>query len=1428
MNSLDEIVAQVAAQMPQRCAIESQSGSVTYRELHRRSAEACDALRSAGVGIGSRVVLSAELDIDWLVAMLGILRAGAICAPLDPRHPSARRELLCGRLRPAAVLTADRTDAALSAHGTVLPLSELAGSADIESVTGDAAFILHTSGSTGVPKGVVLSHLGLLNHCEAAARLLALGAGDRVALLSRPGSDIMLEEVFPTWRCGGTVVLLDEATPLLGQGFNDAVESRGVTVLDLPTGRWREWLIDMERSGAPLPEGLRTIVVGGESATAADYKRWLRVAGSAIRWINTYGPTETSVIATAWVGDGVPSDDDPPIGSPLPGVRVRVCDQSGLEVPDGVPGELHIGGVGVALGYFDAPAETAAAFVRGGPDDAVWYRTGDRVRGSAGVLEFLGRIDDEVKIAGVRVRPREIEAVLRQCPVIRDVAVVAVPRRDRSAILAAFVVPGDGIDHGRAELSGAEAEQVSRWREIYQQDLEADRPVDEAFDIDGWNSSYTGVQLPEADMREWVENTIAALRSVPHDSVLEIGCGTGLLLFRLAPSTTRYVASDFAEHTLRRVATHAERLGLSQVQTRIAEATDDTGLRDGEFDLVVINSVTQHFPSERYLDAAIDLALRVTREGGHVFVGDVRNLALLRDHHTSVELYRAEPEEPVSAIRARVARACADERELLIDPGWFYALAERDPRVGGVDVAPKMGRRRNEMNRFRCDALIRRGSRRAVASDIVRWDRSHGLDQVDRILAELPEHIVLAEIPNGQLMDVVRPASLDMMPDDGAAHTIAAADRGVHPADLAARIRAHGYDPHWAMGSGAAGRVFTVLLSRRGAAPFDIRERVGGRELVNSPAANMIRPVLRANAINESRRWLAARVPESQVPAVLEAVDALPLTDRGKVDVRALVDRATHLADDAGDSTDAPYHHAVAAIWCEALGVGTVGPRTNFIAAGGDSLLAARMLARVRDELGFAVELRTLFEHPTLAEFCSAVAELPSGSVDFDRAPTARYLTARTRPLSSAQLRIWLAERMSQPSARLTLWAVYRLTGSVDSEVLAAAVGDLAMLHPALSMRVVEDGGRPAQVFDRAPKLELRTSADSRQEARRIASEPFDLAATGPFRAVLSTSAVESVFGLYLHHIAGDEASLDILAADLGRCYAARLGTVPVPRPEPVGTPDELDRAIDTDSETHWWRATLAGLPPRTPLPLDRQPGPVRSGDCGEMRTIVDPAALRELRAHCTETGTTLFMVMLAGLVALLARYEDADRIAVATALSSRTGGKSERIVGPAVNPLIVAVEVDARTTFADLLLRVRDRALSAFDHGGLPFQQVVQAAAPQRRAGVQPLSQLLFQVVQPFAERIVLGEALAERLDLPAVAVRFDLEIFAMDRGADIELAWAFATDVLDLGTVRRMAGSYHRLLSAALADPLRPIGRLELLDSDEQKKLRSFWGIR
>ncbi|XVQ87758.1 amino acid adenylation domain-containing protein [Microbispora siamensis] len=409
-----ELVASAVRAHRDSCAV----GDLTYGELDARAGELAALLQARGVGPGDVVGVLLGMTPDAIAALLAVWRAGAAYLPLDPAHPGERLAFMLDDSGAALVLTSSDLAGPLPPGVPVAYTSQaVAGSAPAPvPLTGDAAaYVIYTSGSTGTPKGVVVEHRNLAARVSWMVREYGLGPRDVVVQFASLGFDTHAEEIYPALAAGARLALLPDGAMTLTDHLD------GVTVLDLPTAYWHH-LVDQIESIAWPPE-LRLVILGGEQVHEAAVTRWRERFGDRVRLVNTYGPTEATIIATLAELDGSPGR--PPIGRPIGGTRVHVLDAAGRLAPPGAAGELCIGGAGVARGYLGRPELTAERFadLRG---ERV-YRTGDRVRWRPdGQLEFLGRLDDQVKVRGFRIEPAEIEARLLAHPEVGEAAIVAI------------------------------------------------------------------------------------------------------------------------------------------------------------------------------------------------------------------------------------------------------------------------------------------------------------------------------------------------------------------------------------------------------------------------------------------------------------------------------------------------------------------------------------------------------------------------------------------------------------------------------------------------------------------------------------------------------------------------------------------------------------------------------------------------------------------------------------------------------------------------------------------------------------------------------------------------------------------------------------------------------------------------------------------
>jgi natural product biosynthesis luciferase-like monooxygenase protein/amino acid adenylation domain-containing protein len=545
----------------------------------------------------------------------------------------------------------------------------------------------------------------------------------------------------------------------------------------------------------------RAVLVGGEAFPAGLAQKLLRELPRS-RVLNMYGPTETTIWSAVYQLD--PAKDGEAttisIGQPIANTTIHILDRHGRTLPIGVAGELCIGGEGVAAGYLHRPELTAERFVAH-PQHGRLYRTGDRAAWrDDGNLEFLGRMDRQVKILGHRIEPDEIESVLSRHPEIDSVAVI--PRSGEHGVeLVAYVSPA------KAALSDpvVEASYVRGWGEVWQRAYQSGDTVRSPFA--GWNSSYDGRPIPEAHMREWLGHTVDRIRTLQPRAIADIGVGVGLVLRELAQHTDQYHGVDISAAALEAAAQSLgdrlpEHVRLQQAGPEYLETLPARSL-----DVVVLNSVIQYFPSTAYLRRVLASAVRAVRPGGSIFIGDVRAVEMLAEFHAAVQLHRAQALSTVEEVRSAVGQKLQEERELCLSPSFFRGLPDELPQISEVRVELKRGRADNELTQFRYDVSLmieeQGAAARPNASDapltLPFSQLGESLENLRQMTAKSHQPIVVTGIPNRRLARI-REASrlLDSLPDDTTVWDLErmlwdADDRaGWHPEDIISIARSMG------------------------------------------------------------------------------------------------------------------------------------------------------------------------------------------------------------------------------------------------------------------------------------------------------------------------------------------------------------------------------------------------------------------------------------------------------------------------------------------------------------------------------------------------------------------------------------------------------------------------------------------------------------
>ncbi|KYC42605.1 non-ribosomal peptide synthetase [Scytonema hofmannii PCC 7110] len=1026
---IHQLFESVAEQNPDATALNARSANalvvgdeqLSYKELNIRSNKLANYLKKLGVKTEVLVGLCVERSFKMVIGMLGIMKAGGAYLPLDPSYPSERLNFMLEDAQVSILLTQDKWMKGLENQNLqVICLDkdweiitqELEDNLPSQVKVDTLAYVIYTSGSTGKPKGVKIEHRGLLNLVFWHQKAFAVSPLDRATQISGVGFDACGWEIWPYLSAGASIYFVDDEIRQMPEQLRDWLILKAITISFLPTPLVEKiLLLDFPKNAA-----LRILLTGGDKLNQYP------LADHPFQLVNNYGPTENTVVTTSGhISVKNKENLAPAIGRAIANTQVYILDKHLQPVPIGVSGELYISGDGLARGYLNRPDLTPECFIYHSLTNklkARLYKTGDLVRYQVdGNIEFLGRLDEQVKIRGYRIELGEIEAVLSQHPSVQQTVVIIREDKGEKRLLA-YVVPKTEYSSEQENIQ-LQNEQVLQWQMLYNETYNQPADSDPKLNIVGWNSSYTNQPIPAEQMYEWVDNQVEQILALQPKRVLEIGCGTGLILFRIAPHCTKYWGTDFSPVSLNYIQQQLQKQEMPQVTLYQQMATDFDKVETAAFDAVILNSVVQYFPTIDYLIRVLEGAVESTAPGGFIFIGDVRSLPLLQAFHASVQLYQAEPSLTRFELQQRVQMQIFQETELVIDPAFFTAIKQRFPQINHVQIQLMRGKHHNELTAFRYNVILHISAEtvnNTGNSSVLNWSEDKlTFSAVRQLLIEnQPEILSIINVPNARVMSAVKTA--EWLSDVESFKTVGQIRKalqelenfGVDPEDLYALNVPYRVDITWSHSS-TKGHYDVVFIRQDGVSKRTIfpHSTTPSRPW-QSYANNPLQAKAARKLVPQLQTYLAQKLPEYMMPLAFVVLESLPLTANGKVNRRAL--RAFHdgikpqlLENYIAPRT--PVEQVLVKIFAEVLGLKRVGIYDNFFELGGHSLLATQLVSRVRDALCVELPLRSVFEASTIAELSKVVESFKESNAQ-SQAPVLVPLSRESRRIKLSSLQV--------------------------------------------------------------------------------------------------------------------------------------------------------------------------------------------------------------------------------------------------------------------------------------------------------------------------------------------------------------------------------------------------------------------------------------
>lgn len=1473
---LHEVFHQQVALRPHRTALIFENQSLTYQELSDRANQLAHYLISLGVKPESKVGLWVSRSCDMIVGILAVLKAGATYVPFDPEYPRERVAYMLADSQVEILLTQQEFASQIPPHAAktifldccVDELSAQKTTNPQVAVTPDnAAYIIYTSGSTGQPKGVVVTHRNVVRLMLATAQWYHFNEKDVWTLFHSYAFDFSVWEIWGALFFGGKLVIVPYLVSRSPEDFYNLLCDARVTVLNQTPSAFRQ-LIQAEAVICRESElNLRYVIFGGEALDLASLEPWFeRHDDEFPQLVNMYGITETTVHVTyrqIRLRD-VKKNLGSVIGKPIPDLSFYILDAYKQPVPIGVVGEIYVGGAGVTRGYLHRPQLTAERIVPhpANPEgEERLYKTGDLARYLPnGEIEYLGRNDHQVKIRGFRIELGEIEAVLQRHPGVREARVMTWGENE-DVRLVAYVVPQTDLqtipNHELLTVQQKEEWQYT-FDETYGGILE-ETEID--FNITGWNNSYDGQPIPSHEMRAWLDYILAKIKTLSPQRVLEIGCGTGMILFNIAPQVTSYWASDFSQSAIKRLKYLTQQQNLSNIDLLHQEAIDFHNIPESYFDTIIINSVAQYFSSIEYLQQVIQGALNALAPGGSLFIGDNRHLPLLSAFHSSIALAQASNSTDKAAFTEILKCVAAKENELVIDPNFFVNLPQIFTSVAAVEVHLKGENTDNELTKYRYDVVIHKqgGDNDSFAGEPIWQQNNLQLNDLPQLLNQLEYPIGWQNIPNARsLQDQVILQWLQSQENTPATVgelrellTNLNVETAVNPSDLLAIAQASGceaiisYSPNNATEFDVCFYPAVNEKVKRRSPKMPITQTQTPLKAIQAYATNPIQGTLTQTLIPQLKEQVREQLPEYMRPTAFMLLDKFPLTPSGKLDRRALPapSREGITTQDTFVKPNTPTQEKLCRIWSDVLGSSQIGLTDDFFQLGGHSLLATKLVSRIRDEFHIALPLRTVFEYPTVAGQAEQIDLL---SVDTQQITQPDNLIPKldhreNLPLSFAQQRLWFLDKLEPDNPAYNIVVGFRMDGYLHSVALQRALQEIVQRHEVLRTTFSQDAqGNPIQIIHESQQLSFTTTDLSHlsptaqeQELQQVLTQealcPFNLE-TGPLLRVHLYRLAENVhvFAAVMHHIIADAWSLGIIVKELSQLYPAYCSNQESPlSPLSLQYADFAHWQRTTFTQTQlqqqleYWKQELKGEIQPLELPTDYPRQAIATYNGSEVSFTVDLQNYQAFKQLCESQNATLFMGLLGVFKTLLMRYSGQHDLLVGTPIANRNHRQTEDLIGFFVNTLVIRTDLSDYPTFSTLLERIKEKTLQAYAHQDVPFEKLVEELQPERNLSHNPLFQVMLVLQNAPIGKLELPLLSFTPLEMASTTVKFDLSLSLAETETGLQGVWEYNTDLFDASTITRMVEHFQILLAAIVANPQQPITELPLLTSHEQQLL-------
>lgn len=1441
LSLLQDLFHCKANELPNQSAVIHEESSLSYKGLQIASNQLGRYLRRRGATPNRLVAIIMDKGVEQVIACLGILNAGAAYLPISSDFPDERI---------AELLKLGEADLVLTQNKYVEKIRTLLQAQKLENkllitldgplahewkqesgeclepvqTLDDLAYVIFTSGSTGIPKGVMIDHRGAVNTILDMNERFKVNQNDRVLAISNLNFDLSVYDIFGLLASGGTIVIPRSEDIKDPSCWIELLQLHKVTIwnsVPMFMNMLVEYLKDKEDT-KPISNDLRLVLLSGDWIPL-DLSFSIKYLFHRTEVISLGGATEASIWSIAYpINKVCPEWKSVPYGLPLRNQEMYVLNENLQPSPDWVQGDIYIGGIGLAKGYWKDEEKTNAQFILHPEWKKKLYKTGDLGRYYPdGVIEFLGRCDSQVKISGYRIELGEIQKTLESHKDISHALITTIGEKDSEKQLIAYLV----LDNNQTpETKSAEIQDAMERMnfKMSKKNLREFPKEHKNIHLDIPEIEYSKLFSRKSYRRYDGKNLKAAILSdILHESLKTYGIigeaeDKAIPISKFESFLSPLAAYNFPEHPVPKY-TYPSAGALYPIQIYI-RVKNILGVDPGFY---YLNQIERSlFPIEDELpddnaDDHFTIYLVGKASAIQPLYGDLwKEFCELEIGYISCLLNKSAISQD---FQLSIEHIDADEPKTILRSSWVgsqqkHYLPSKIETV--VYVKP--------------DALIDlKEGWYHFEVNTRKWTLVNDTIPFAPHLATTDYYSILMEAP----------FTLFFLSEDKS---------------YANRVQVGMIAQHL-MEKGIEELIgFCPIGTLDNTCSFQCKEIFGNQQLLHILAGGPISqaqleekggslPKPSEIRLSEDlQSFLKDKLPDYFVPSSFLVLEKFPLSVNGKIDRKSLpLPQTRHNTSKHYIPPRTDIEKKLAIIWSEVLKVEDIGIQDHFFHLGGHSLSAVQVLSRIRKIFGLDLPIKKIFELPILEALATQIAMESEKTSQLVYSQIVKVPRDQHHPLSFTQQRLWFLDQLLDNKLVYNIPLAFMLKGPLSIDKLKEALTKLVNRHEILRTVFHSEMGIARQIilhpsFFEFPIFDLSKERSSvANHIEEEATTPFDLSKGPLIRGrLLKIREDNYTFLLTIHHIITDEWSIRVLLRELSGIYNSLFESLDIKISSSVI--EYVDFACwqrswlkdhILEKQLRFWEKELENCTDLLQLPTDKT-RPQKPTHQGAIYTHVIPSGLAELLKKTAEQQhATLFMSLLGAFQIFLHRYSGQEDIIIGFPVANRHYPGVENLLGYFANTVVLRTIFNSESSFKEVLSQIREKATRIYENQDVPFEYLVDFLKIARDLSRHPLFQVMFVYRNGDLTELDFNGLETESLPINCRAAKFDLTLTAEDTPSGIKLEFEYATDLFEESTIQRMAQNFIKLLESIVTNPDQHVSLLDIIAEQEYEKIANEW---